>query len=92
MIGLRWGYIYINKGVTDALVLTYLNLASSNVCQKQGNGDALWGVLYTALIGFERFYRSLSIVLSIYLHWRGAFGVARFDNQGNAKAFMAWNE
>jgi hypothetical protein len=53
MIGLRWGYIYINKGVTDALVLTYLNLASSNVCQKQGNGDALWGVLYTALIGFE---------------------------------------
>ena len=28
----------------------------------------------------------------VYLHWRGAFGVARFDNQGNAKAFMAWNE
>ena len=24
----------------------------------------------------------------IYLHWRGAFGVARFDNPGNAKAFM----
>ena len=42
-----------NEGVTDALVLTYLNLASSIVCQKQGNGDALWGVLYTAFIGFE---------------------------------------
>ena len=41
-----------NKGVTDALVLTYLNLASSNVCQKQSNGDASQGVLYTALIGF----------------------------------------
>ncbi|MGN1219257.1 MAG: hypothetical protein ACI4TD_14990 [Phocaeicola sp.] len=23
---------------------------------------------------------------------RGAFGVARFDNLGNARAFTAWNE
>ena len=50
------------------------------------------GVLYTALIGFEQFCRSLSRVLSIYLHWRGAFGVARFDNLGDARAFTAWNE
>ena len=53
---LWWAKVWVdihNEGVTDALVLTYLNLASSNVCQKQGNGDALWGVLYTALIGFE---------------------------------------
>jgi hypothetical protein len=28
----------------------------------------------------------------IYLHWRGAFGVARFDNPGNAKAFTLWSE
>lgn len=42
-----------NEGVTDALVLTYLNLASSIVCQKQSNGNASQGVLYTALIGFE---------------------------------------
>lgn len=26
-------------------------------------------------------------MLSIYLHWRGAFGDARFDLQGNAKAY-----
>lgn len=44
------------------------------------------GVLYTALIGFGRFCRSLSIELSIYLHWRGAFGVARFDKLGDARA------
>ncbi|EJW95088.1 hypothetical protein EVA_16806 [gut metagenome] len=25
-------------------------------------------------------------MLSIYLHWRGAFGVARFDLQGNANS------
>ena len=28
----------------------------------------------------------------IYLHLRGAFDVARFDNLGNARAFTAWNE
>ena len=30
--------------------------------------------------------RSLSGVHSIYLHWRGAFGVARFDKLGDARA------
>ena len=28
----------------------------------------------------------------IYLHQRGAFDVARFDEQGNASAFTLWNE
>ena len=30
--------------------------------------------------------------VTIYLHRRGAFSVARFDNPGNAKAFTLWNE
>lgn len=53
---LGWANVRVdihNEGVTDALVLTYLNLASSIVCQKQSNGNASQGVLYTALIGFE---------------------------------------
>ena len=53
---LGWANVRVdihNEGVTDALVLTYLNLASSNVCQKQSNGNASQGVLYTDLIGFE---------------------------------------
>ena len=53
---LWWAKVWVdihNEGVTDALVLTYLNLASSIVCQKQSNGNASQGVLYTALIGFE---------------------------------------
>ena len=29
---------------------------------------------------------------TIYLHQRGANGVARFDNQGNARSLIAWNE
>lgn len=52
---LWWAKVWVdihNEGVTDALVLTYLNLASSIVCQKQSNGNASQGVLYTALIGF----------------------------------------
>ena len=28
----------------------------------------------------------------IYMHRRGAFDVARFDEQGNARAFRMWNE
>ena len=32
------------------------------------------------------------MVGSIYIHIRGAFSVARFDRQGNAKAFESWNE
>ena len=27
----------------------------------------------------------------IYKHQRGAFDVARFDEQGNARAFTLWN-
>ena len=60
-------------------------------CQKQSNGNASWDVLYTTLIGFVQFYYSLLWGI-IYLHQRGAFGVARFDWQGNAKAFTLWNE
>lgn len=58
MIGLRWGYIYINKGVTDALVLTIRESRKFQLsCQEQSNGDALQGVLYTALFGFEQYAR-----------------------------------
>ena len=28
----------------------------------------------------------------LYRHRRGAFDVARFDEQGNARAFTLWNE
>ena len=32
------------------------------------------------------------MVKNLYIHIRGAFSVARFDNPGNAKAFLSWNE
>ena len=29
---------------------------------------------------------------AIFVHRRGAFGVARFDKQGNTRASRSWNE
>ena len=75
----RWaevGQTYIHKGVTVRFGFDAVRIWQfEQSCQEQSNGNASWGVLYTALIGFGRFYCSLTRVLSIYLHWRGAFGV-----------------
>ena len=86
------GHVYI-KGVTvrfgfDAVRTSQL----PTDCQKQSNGNASWGVFYTAVLASDGSAVLLPRGRIVYLHWRGAFGVARFDNQGNAKAFMAWNE
>ena len=92
-MGRGWADIYLIKGVSGALVLTIRELRKL-ICQSRTKQqETSHGcVLYTALIDFERFCRSLSRVLSIYVHRRGAFGVARFDNLGDARAFTAWNE
>ena len=47
--------------------------------------ERLMGVLYTFLIDIGN---SNVDVGNQYIHIRGAFSVARFDLQGNAKAFM----
>ena len=66
-----------------------MNFAPSIVSQKQSNGNASW-VYYM--------YSSLALVHAnvdvgnLYIHIRGAFSVARFDLQGNAKAYRLWNE
>lgn len=82
--------IYI-KGVTDALVLTYLNFANSNVCQEQSNGNASWGVLYITLI--DPWLNMLGIfvgILYIYISV-GLSALLVSNNPGNAKALIAWN-
>ena len=92
----RWaevGQTYIwYKAFLYALVLTIDELRKFNCKSKTKQCRTPHEVYYTVLIDFGRFYCSLSRVLSIYLHWRGAFGVARFDLQGNAKAYRSWNE
>ena len=88
------GHIHNGKGVSCALVLTHENFANSTDCQKQGNGGRPMGVYY--IHSFRRFSWHLFVKRSttgtIYTHIRGAFSVARFDNPGNAKAFLSWNE
>lgn len=75
-MGRGWADIHMVKGVFvrfgfDAIRISQIQRQVKNKATK----NVSWGVLYTALIGFGRFYCSLSRVLSIYLHWRGAFGV-----------------
>ena len=66
-----------------------MNFAPSTVSKKQSNGNAS-GVYYM--------YSSLALVHAnvdvgnLYIHMHGAFSVARFDLQGNAKAYRLWNE
>ena len=60
------------------MVLTYLNLARSNVYQKQSNGDASQRVLYPFPIRHRLLH---DVGDDIYIHIRGAFSVARFDRQ-----------
>ena len=70
----------------------YKNLANSTTSQEQSNkGRLMRCIIYNP--HWLRTNLSLGVMsVSIYLHWRGAFGVARFDLSGNARAFIAWNE
>ena len=43
-------------------------------------------VYYIRSHSLQSISRLLPRMLTIYLHWRGAFGVARFDLSGNARA------
>lgn len=68
-MGRGWADIHMVKGVFvrfgfDAIRISQIQRQVKNKATK----NASWGVLYTVLIGFGRFYCSLSRVLSIYLH------------------------
>ena len=86
-MGRGWADIHMVKAFLYALVLTYRNLAvHDTICQKQSNAERLMRCIIYCPHWLRTFYRSLSRVHSIYLHWRGAFGVARFDKLGDARA------
>lgn len=59
------------------------------VRQRQSNGNAPWDVLYIAHV--IPVSKKQDWVNHIHKHRRGAFDVARFDEQGNARAFTLWN-
>ena len=85
-MGRGWVDIHMVKGVFvrfgfDAIRISQIQRQVKNKATK----NASWGVLYTFSMSSIDF-RLLSRGHTIYLHWRGAFGVARFDLSGNARA------
>ena len=56
-IGLKVGITYTYKGVTVRFGFDVVRISQIQAaCQEQSNGNALWDVLYTALIGFGHFH------------------------------------
>ena len=53
------------------------------VSQKQSNGNASW--VYYIHPSLALVHANVDVGI-LYIHIRGAFNVARFDNPGNAKA------
>ena len=80
-------HIYI-KGVTERFGFDCVRTSQlQTVCQKQSNGNVSWDVYIQPLLAIF-----VADEEKLYTHQRGAFGVARFDRQGNAKALTQWNE
>ena len=61
-------------------------------CQKQSNGNASWGVLYTAIIGFGRLCRSLSLRVNYILTLTWGFRRCSFRQSGQCEGLNKWNE
>lgn len=76
------------KGVPYALVLTFVNFATSTACQKQSNGNAPLDV-YIHILNVWAMAQCFFVsgLWDCYIRQCGAFDVARFDRQGNAKAY-----
>ena len=80
-----WWHLHI-KAYLYALVLTVYELRNfkRNVKNK-ATGTPLIGVLYSC-IGYRDIFLCL-VSMGLIIHRCGAFGVARFDISGNAKAY-----
>lgn len=82
------GGVYIHIDKRRFCTLWFWRIGISQIHRQVKNKatkNASWGVLYTFSMSSIDF-RLLSRGHTIYLHWRGAFGVARFDLSGNARA------
>ena len=86
-------HIYNDKGVSCALILTIRESRKFKGKSKTKQRGRLMGVLYPFLPFFLLIFVCQEINgIELYIHIRGAFSVARFDLQGNARAYELWNE
>ena len=75
----------LHKGVTVRFGFDVLESRKFKlVCQEQSNGNVSWDVYIQLQCVCP--YSNKYFVGTLYIHQRGAFGVARFDRQGNARA------
>ena len=77
------------KAYLDALVLTLLEsrkfkLSVKNKATRTPHGMFIINSKWFGIIDVRSRFCNI--------HQRGAFGVARFDGQGNARALIKWNE
>lgn len=77
------------KAYLDALVLTLLEsrkfkLSVKNKATRTPHGMFIINSKWFGMIDVRSRFCNI--------HQRGAFGVARFDGQGNARALIKWNE
>ena len=84
-MGRGWADIYMVKGVFvrfgfDAIRISQIQRQVKN----QSNKERLMRCIIYSPYWLQSFHRLLPRGFSIYLHWRGAFGVARFALSGNA--------
>ena len=85
--GQRWGDTYILiKGVFVRFGFDELESRKFIDKSRTKQQRTLHGVYYIRSQCLQSIFRLLSRGYTIYLHWRGAFGVARFDLSGNARA------
>ena len=94
-MGRGWGDIHIVQGVTvrfdfDILRTSQLHLFVKNKATGTPHGMFCIQPSLASDISIM-FVDDKGDELYTYII-RGAFGVARFDEQGNAKAFRMWNE
>ena len=74
--GWGWVDIHINKGVTVRFGFDAIRISQiQTVCQEQSNGNALWDVSYTSLIGFGQI--TLSIVSEVNYIYTSSWGFQR---------------
>lgn len=85
--GQRWGDTYILiKGVFVRFGFDELESRKFIDKSRTKQQRTLHGVYYIRSQCLQSIFRLLLRGHTIYLHWRGAFGVARFDLSGNARA------
>ncbi|MBQ2366150.1 MAG: hypothetical protein II293_03215 [Bacteroidaceae bacterium] len=80
-------WVHVHKGVTvrfgfDAVRTSQLQTN----CQEQSNGNAPWDVYIQSVLAIDEMVNVFGV---LYIHQRGAFSVARFDNLGQCEGLYS---